>query len=403
MRTSSQTLARMRFDLRWQSDDVTHTDTRIAPQIDLWRDRFPPELDGAVMNQPVGHCAGHRFEPGTLVPPARDELRLDLTAVQFNRRLARGGSIEPRLGRFYPSGVLTGVPGITPSDRRPFRLVEAQEGRFTADLNHPLAERALNLTIRIEAIEQRGEQRGGRCNEVHELVTAQGPGMQARWRGRPTDFWRDDAFSRLDPRPDGHFYASPRLVDHLDRTAIAELTALYGRLIKPGSRILDLMGSWHSHLDPALVPASLTGLGMNQSELEANRMLTGSVVHDLNRDPLLPFPDAAFDAVVCTVSVEYLIRPHGVFAEVARVLDLGGRFIVTFSNRWFPPKAIRIWPELHEFERLGLVLEYFRHSGRFRQLETWSLKGLPRPPDDKYADRITESDPIYAVWGTRGV
>lgn len=132
-------------------------------------------------------------------------------------------------------------------------------------------------------------------------------------------------------------------------------------------------------------------------------MLTGSVVHDLNRDPLLPFPDAAFDAVVCTVSVEYLIRPHGVFAEVARVLDLGGRFIVTFSNRWFPPKAIRIWPELHEFERLGLVLEYFRHSGRFRQLETWSLKGLPRPPDDKYADRITESDPIYAVWGTRGV
>ena len=64
--------------------------------------------------------------------------------------------------------------------------------------------------------------------------------------------------------------------------------------------------------------------------------------------PLLPFEVARFDAVVCTVSVEYLTRPLEVFAEVRRVLKPGGRFITTFSNRWFPPKVIRIWQELHE-------------------------------------------------------
>jgi hypothetical protein len=63
--------------------------------------------------------------------------------------------------------------------------------------------------------------------------------------------------------------------------------------------------------------------------------------------------------------------------------------------------VIRIWQELHAFERIGLVLEYLRESGCFGRLETWSLRGLPRPQDDQYADRLAESDPVYAVWGTR--
>ena len=83
------------------------------------------------------------------------------------------------------------------------------------------------------------------------------------------------------------------------------------------------------------------------------------------------------------------------------MLKPDGRFIVTFSNRWFPPKAIRVWEMLHEYERIGLVLEYFLQSGAFGSLQTWSLRGLPRPADDKYADRLAASDPVYAVCGVR--
>ena len=32
---------------------------------------------------------------------------------------------------------------------------------------------------------------------------------------------------------------------------------------------------------------------------------------------------------------------------------------MTFSDRWFPTKAIELWSELHPFERMGLVLDYF--------------------------------------------
>jgi Methylase involved in ubiquinone/menaquinone biosynthesis len=173
----------------------------------------------------------------------------------------------------------------------------------------------------------------------------------------------------------------------------------YARLIPKGARVLDIMAATNSHLDPALELSAVAGLGMNAGELAANETLGQRVVHDLNREPKLPFPDADFDAVVCTVSVEYLVRPFEVFREVARVLKRGGKFIVTFSNRWFPPKTIRIWTDLHPFERMGLVLEYFLRDGRFGNLNTFSLTGLPRPADDKYAGQMQWSDPIYSVWG----
>ena len=75
---------------------------------------------------------------------------------------------------------------------------------------------------------------------------------------------------------------------------------------------------------------------------------------------------------------------------------------MTFSKRWFAPKAIRLWSELHEFERPGLVLEYFLHGGAFRDLHTLSLRGRPRPEDDKYCGQNPVSDPMFAVWGSRG-
>ena len=76
---------------------------------------------------------------------------------------------------------------------------------------------------------------------------------------------------------------------------------------------------------------------------------------------------------------------------------------MTFSNRWFPPKVINIWTQLHDFERMGLVLEYFGLSQCFTDLQTWSVRGLPRPLDDKYADRLASADPLYAVWGRKEV
>ncbi|MEW5910427.1 MAG: SAM-dependent methyltransferase, partial [Thermodesulfobacteriota bacterium] len=73
----------------------------------------------------------------------------------------------------------------------------------------------------------------------------------------------------------------------------------------------------------------------------------------------------------------------------------------TFSERWFPPKVISLWSELHPFERMGLVLEYYRKARFFSDLHTESVRGYLRPAEDKYSTTIPFSDPVYAVWGFR--
>lgn len=77
--------------------------------------------------------------------------------------------------------------------------------------------------------------------------------------------------------------------------------------------------------------------------------------------------------------------------------------IVTFSNRWFPPKVIQGWTNLHEFERMGMVLEYFIQTNVFNDLHSYSIRGLPRPHDDKYFPELLFSDPIYAIWGRKKI
>jgi len=243
-------------------------------------------------------------------------------------------------------------------------------------------------------------ERGGTSIDWLETL-ATGPGMQARWQNKATDYFAENAFVRKDEQPDERFYDSPRFVQHIDDTAIEMVLNTYGRFLTGGMRVLDLMSSWQSHVPTNVPLESLTGLGLNMEELKRNKQLTDLTVQDLNFNKVLPYPNDTFDAVLNTVSIEYLTDPIAIFKEVARVLRQGGHFIVTFSNRWFPPKAIKIWEELHDFERMGLVSEYFMRSGGFTSLQTYSIRGLPRPHKDKYYPDLLYSDPVYAVWGQK--
>lgn len=399
-RTHGNAAAAMTFNLRWESENAGHLDCLVANKLNLWRDILPPQMEADLMDKPVGHVAKQHFVDGELLRPRREQDCLRVPMRAFNKKL-RQSYIEPRAGRFYPKGFIGGVKGIYPEELTPFRVGEVHDDGLTVDLNHPLAGKALTLEARILGIWAARDEHGGACQDIVEMVTKNGPGMQARWRGRATDFWSDIPFSRLDPSPDSVFYGKPRMVHHLDATAVSQVEGLYRRLLPKGARILDLMSSWTSHIGADLAPDQVTGLGMNGRELEANQLLSERLVHNLNLDPRLPLTDEAFDAAICTVSVEYLTRPAEVFAQVRRVLRPGGRFVVTFSNRWFPPKVTKVWQDVHEFERIGLVMEHFLRDGGFTNLETWSMRGLPRPLDDKYADRVAQSDPVYAVWGER--
>jgi SAM-dependent methyltransferase len=389
----------LRVDLSWSSHDARHVETWVGSRLGR---QWPAALLDAIRVAPAAEPTQFALAADALVPAVDPRLRIELPASRISRRLGSYGPIIPRVGRFYPQAIVDGADGLGVPDGRPLRVLASGHGRHLVDLNHPLAGRELSVTVTPGA-DWAG--RNAPAGENADTITGSGSGMQARRleanAPRSTDFFADRPFARLDPRPDAGFYAQPRLVDHLDATAMAVIGILYGNLMPRGGRILDLMSSWHSHLPDALAPAAVIGLGMNQAELNANPLLTERLVHDLNQDPRLPIDDASVDGIVSTVSVEYLTRPFEVFRELGRVLRPGGRLCLTFSNRWFPPKVIAIWQLLHEFERMGLVLAYLLESGLFTDLHTWSLRGLPRPADDRYADRLRFSDPVYAVWGSR--
>jgi len=198
-------------------------------------------------------------------------------------------------------------------------------------------------------------------------------------------------FRRQDMAADRFFYDAPRLVNHIDDATIEALTEVYRSLVPADSRVLDLMSSWVSHLPPERAYAGVTGLGMNLAELEENAALTERVVHDLNVDPTLPFEDASFEVALCAVSVQYLTQPVEVFREVARCLVPGGTFLVSFSHRLFPTKAVEIWQQLGPQDRVRLVATYFGLAGRFD--EPVLIERLPEAADPLWcvgAQRLDE-------------
>jgi len=171
------------------------------------------------------------------------------------------------------------------------------------------------------------------------------------------------AFDKADPSPDAEFYAYPRFVTHIDDEAIAAVTRVYRRTLPPGGAVLDLMSSWVSHLPEDIAYASVVGHGMNAEELAANPRLSRWFVQDLNLEPALPIGDGVFDGACLCVSVQYLQRPVDVFRDVGRVLRRRAPFVVSFSNRCFPTKAVAIWQSLSGPGQQRLVAAYLREAG----------------------------------------
>lgn len=197
------------------------------------------------------------------------------------------------------------------------------------------------------------------------------------------------AYERDDESSDAQFYSFPRKVVHIDAGAISALGRLYAELLPAGGRVLDLMSSWRTHLPNDVSAREVVGLGLNADEMADNPQLTSHVVHDLNREPRLPFGDDEFDGAVCAVSVQYMTHPVRVFSDVARVLRRGAPFVVSFSNRCFPTKAVAVWLNSSDADHVLLVRAYFEAAEGWRD-----IRDADRSP--------ANGDPLYAVWARTG-
>lgn len=206
---------------------------------------------------------------------------------------------------------------------------------------------------------------------------------------------RPEQRAKLDDTNDLDFYDSPRLVTHVDEGFIARLRDLYQQELEPNSRILDLMSSWVSHLPAEIQFAHVEGHGMNEAELAKNLRLDHYFVQNLNQNPKLPLDDADFDAVLITVSIQYLQYPEAVLSEIYRVLKPNGVVIISFSNRMFYQKAIAVWRDGTDTERVNLVKKYFQSVDGFTEPKV--VVDQPSLPGFLQMLGLAGGDPFYAV------
>jgi SAM-dependent methyltransferase len=211
---------------------------------------------------------------------------------------------------------------------------------------------------------------------------------------------KPDQRTKLDESNDLAFYDAPRFVTHVDEGFIQQLTELYRSQLTPGSRVLDLMSSWVSHLPSDVAFEHVEGHGMNAAELARNPRLNHYFVQNLNKEQQLPLADQDFDAVICTVSVQYLQYPEAIFSEVYRVLKPGGVAIFSFSNRMFYQKAIAAWRDGSERDRVELVKRYFDAVAGFSNPEVIAQAGGSANALFKMFG-LPGGDPFYAVMARR--
>ena len=388
--------AAIEFSLDWQSDYARHCDRYYMERVDFWRDIFPGDMGTALSGMSPGQNWRETFPAGTLTGAYSER-----SVMSVPRRLFSSDAKDLQTGRFYPQGSAWKSLNTYPTNMAPMRLLETGADTLVVDTNLPLARFSVEIQAEIMQTGDAGPQRGGAVQDIAELLTGSGPGMQIPLQR--TGFYDSGTYpySRENDGDDALFYHKPRMVHHLDDTARRHVRSLYGRLLRPGERVLDLMSSWHSHFPASHASCQVTGIGLNAEEMLSNDLLQGYVLRDLNREPLLPFQDQSFDAAVCTASIEYLCRPREVMSELARIIRPGGLFAATFSDRWFPGKEIAPWADLHPFERQGMVLNYMLNEPEFSDIHTESMRGYPRPAGDRHSRQTPLSDPVYTVWARR--
>jgi ubiquinone/menaquinone biosynthesis C-methylase UbiE len=166
------------------------------------------------------------------------------------------------------------------------------------------------------------------------------------------------------------------------RTMVAVLTDYFD---KPLSTLNALdVGSSTGIIDHYLSGffGSVTGIDIDSGAVQhANQTYIKDNLKFQSADALnLPFPDSAFDAVICSQVYEHVPNAEKMMAEIHRVLKVGGVCYFAATNR------LKLMEEHHHLPLLSVIPKWLAHpylriagKGKFyyeQHLSYWGLRAL---------------------------
>ena len=201
---------------------------------------------------------------------------------------------------------------------------------------------------------------------------------------------------KVDENNDEVFYTDPKFVYHLDANFRNYLSFVYKNEIKDNSIVLDLMSSWDSYLPSEKIYKKVIGHGLNKDELERNKALNSFWIQNFNVSQEIPLESGTVDFCLMVAAWQYLQYPEKLTNEIVRILNKGGKIIVSFSNRAFWHKAPNIWTSSTEEERLKyvrkvLISNGFKEPRIIKKFNGDSLSIFP----------FLKKDPFYCLIATK--
>ena len=201
---------------------------------------------------------------------------------------------------------------------------------------------------------------------------------------------------KLDESNDEEFYSDPKFVYHFDANFRQYLSGVYNNEISAGSTILDLMSSWDSYLPKDKKYKKVIGHGLNKQELEKNKVFHSYWIQNFNLNQEIPLENKSVDYCLMVAAWQYLQYPENLTKEIARILSINGKIIISFSNRAFWHKAPNIWTSSTEEERVKYVRKVLISNG-FNEPKI--IKKFTEPALNIF--NFLNKDPFYCLIATR--
>jgi SAM-dependent methyltransferase len=137
-------------------------------------------------------------------------------------------------------------------------------------------------------------------------------------------------------------------------------------------------------------PDLVTGLDFSAGQLANAAAEGGGPRYVRGRGEALPFADGAFDAVVCCLVIEHADDPDALLAEVTRVLEHGGRFLLLINHPIVQGPGSGLVDDAILGERYWRIGPYLPETLNVEQVDNGVKVAFAHRPLSRYLNPLAE-------------